>query len=867
MNRIRQSFVKRSLSALLALTMVLGMGIINVFAAETGVENQNGAVTFAASSNKNVTQLNAPVEDGVYYANINLKNASNPTQCSMGNAALRGSTSYLSKQPNDTEYKQLIVVKDGKATALVEFMPMGYIGMYGMLAELEAVTPTQCTQFGVPDEDYTAYTSANILSYHKTQDGKVVYDSYNDPNSQYVFDGVGDDCKRPAGFGREEEYVNISNQPYAHLMSLDVTPIQIEGFGDTPTTASEFTVDNAAFVHVFVPVMFSISTSTGDQYARIEVDWNNLQKVSNPENNVQYQLYLATQVQKGNYTDASYNALQTAITSVKERLTNIWPSQTIEVSGSGIQAQPVLNMDEPDADEQAQLASQLATAMNNLEEKGDKTSLNSLITEAEQKVETDYTTASWATFQEKLTAAKEVQNNSDASTSEITAVVNDLQTAMDALVNRANTDNLSALIATAKAKQNDGYTTDSWNALQTAITEAEAVVANPDSSQSEIESKLNALQNALDALIVDSGNLDKNNLPDGTYSIYGEMIKMNRQEHSMSNDAINHYIKLTVENGQYYLTMDFKGLSYLNRFGYLAELSYYENGYTFGSYGSINGTRVLADVLTTQKNDDGSDVIDEFNQAGGSSEGLLYPDQVKLPLVADALADPDGYVPLHVFVPVMEDISEGTGDQDVLLKLDWSTLTATSEDDPNFNPDDNQEQSPAVDLVDTATGIKVHADAGTLPEGVKLVVEPITSGADYDKATVSLMDVGKKFKLYNIHLVDAQGNEVQPNGTVTVSYQIPEGYDANNLAVYRMNEDGSKTLIKGTVENGTYSVIQKSFSQYALVEKGSTITDAQNTANSPKTGDVTMIGVFSFIALASAGAIAVTLIARKRKAE
>ena len=54
----------------------------------------------------------------------------------------------------------------------------------------------------------------------------------------------------------------------------------------------------------------------------------------------------------------------------------------------------------------AQLASQLATAMNNLEEKGDKTSLNSLITEAEQKVETDYTTASWATFQEKLTAAK-----------------------------------------------------------------------------------------------------------------------------------------------------------------------------------------------------------------------------------------------------------------------------------------------------------------------------------------------------------------------------------------------------------------------------------------------------------------------------
>ena len=195
MNRTKAKFVRRGLSAFLALTMVLGMGIINVFAAGTD----------SNSTNKNVTQLSAPVEDGVYYANINLRNASNPTQSSMGNTALRGSESYLAKQPNDTDYKQLIVVKDGKATALVEFMPMGYIGTYGMLAELESVTPTQCTRFGVPDANYTTYTSANILSYHKTTDGEVVYDDYNNPNSSSVFDGEGENCKRPAGYGREEE--------------------------------------------------------------------------------------------------------------------------------------------------------------------------------------------------------------------------------------------------------------------------------------------------------------------------------------------------------------------------------------------------------------------------------------------------------------------------------------------------------------------------------------------------------------------------------------------------------------------------------------------------------------------------------------
>ena len=103
MNRTKAKFVRRGLSAFLALTMVLGMGIINVFAAGTD----------SNSTNKNVTQLSAPVEDGVYYANINLRNASRPTQSSMGNTALRGSESYLAKQPNDTDYKQLIVVKDG----------------------------------------------------------------------------------------------------------------------------------------------------------------------------------------------------------------------------------------------------------------------------------------------------------------------------------------------------------------------------------------------------------------------------------------------------------------------------------------------------------------------------------------------------------------------------------------------------------------------------------------------------------------------------------------------------------------------------------------------------------------------------------
>ena len=49
-------------------------------------------------------------------------------------------------------------------------------------------------------------------------------------------------------------------------------------------------------------------------------------------------------------------------------------------------------------------------------------------------------------------------------------------------------------------------------------------------------------------------------------------------------------------------TLGGKGLHNLNRFGYLAKLSYYEDGYTFGKYGTVEGVLKAAEVITVQKN-------------------------------------------------------------------------------------------------------------------------------------------------------------------------------------------------------------------------------------------------------------------------
>ena len=91
------------------------------------------------------------------------------------------------------------------------------------------------------------------------------------------------------------------------------------------------------------------------------------------------------------------------------------------------------------------------------------------------------------------------------------------------------------------------------------------------------------------------------------------------------------------------------------------------------------------------------------------------------------------------------------------------------------------------------------------------------------------------------------------------------------MAAYRLS-DGSKILVKGAVENGYYTVITKTAGSYALVEKGSTITDAQNNqnqgnTNTPQTGDTSNVGAVALLALAAAGMMGVTVITKKRKSE
>ena len=274
---------------------------------------------------------------------------------------------------------------------------------------------------------------------------------------------------------------------------------------------------------------------------------------------------------------------------------------------------------------------------------------------------------------------------SDTKTQEsVDAHVKALKNAEAGLIEKAVVDKtaLKAKIEEAQkyAADTSTYTASSIAVLKEAISSAQTIYNDENATQATVDAQVKALDKAIGNLVKAGDNTqDVTKLADGVYSISGTMVKVDKNTYSMSNDAINHTIKLTVKNGKYYITLNFNGLTVGQKLGYLSQLKYFTTGYTVDKYGNPQGTLADVTIESYQKNADGTLVSDSY--------GTNYPDVVTFELIPETLND--GYVPLQVFVPIMDAISSGTGTQPVYLKLDWRSLKATTSDDPDFDKNDN----------------------------------------------------------------------------------------------------------------------------------------------------------------------------------
>ena len=76
---------------------------------------------------------------------------------------------------------------------------------------------------------------------------------------------------------------------------------------------------------------------------------------------------------------------------------------------------------------------------------------------------------------------------------------------------------------------------------------------------------------------------------------------------------------------------------------------------------------------------------DPENGLDENVKGMIYPKKIAIPVTAG-----DGEIWTQVYVPVMEAVSAGSGEQYARLQLDWSSLTLVS------NPTEPSTETPST---------------------------------------------------------------------------------------------------------------------------------------------------------------------------
>ena len=131
------------------------------------------------------------------------------------------------------------------------------------------------------------------------------------------------------------------------------------------------------------------------------------------------------------------------------------------------------------------------------EDAGDKTELNALIATVEGLNADDYTNATYAALATPLANAKALDEN--ATQDEVNYAYQELNAVYNALVEKADLTQLSALIATVEGLEESKYTNATYAALATPLANAKALTA--ENTQAEVDAAYNALQAAYDALV------------------------------------------------------------------------------------------------------------------------------------------------------------------------------------------------------------------------------------------------------------------------------------------------------------------------------------------------------------------------------
>lgn len=154
-----------------------------------------------------------------------------------------------------------------------------------------------------------------------------------------------------------------------------------------------------------------------------------------------------------------------------------------------------------------------------------------------------------------------------------------------------------------------------------------------------------------------------------------------------------------------------------------------------------------------------------------------------------------------------------------------------------------------------------------MPSSATKTVTPIFRGEEAYTSVVSAVNgvvLKDGYRVNNVVAMDISYGGTQPETTAKISVDVPSGFDTNNLVVARINDDGTVSVLKHTIENGKIIAKTNHFTKYAIInlEAGKPGTSSTNL---PKTGAIATGTVVVAGAVSALGGTA--LLKRRKKDE
>ena len=298
---------------------------------------------------------------------------------------------------------------------------------------------------------------------------------------------------------------------------------------------------------------------------------------------------------------------------------------------------------------------------------------------------------------------------------------------------------------------------------------------------------------------------DIKNLPDGEYNITAEALKFYGAEGEASMAAAGldtTKTKLIVRNGQYFVNVSFKPITFGGLNGYLGDLKYYDGDKTHANRNSIQNNEfnpaAIVEYYSTAETDNFVETYKKkFPGRTAYPKTLSYSvDKNKI----DSNNKLETYT--EVYVPVMASIGETFGTQRMILKFDLSNA---------LNMVANTQPAPAKPAKTEAT-VKPETPENTQPSNKP--TEPTTTKPS-DKPT----DSGTTEPAKPVKPVETPKPKEQPKPAVTTPTPAATAtyYKGVKVSLLNAHRPGQKSMGDAALENSNVTVFKEGSTYHYIV--------------------------------------------------